>query len=45
MNDFIKSLNGVNDIDTISIKYRVFEKELKEFIEIGKEFSDEIYRI
>ncbi|KIA88572.1 hypothetical protein [Kaistella jeonii] len=48
MNSFLNLLDGeseVNKMDIITEKYRNFENELKEFIELGKKFSDEIYKL
>jgi hypothetical protein len=45
LNNFFSLMNGQNDIDVLSFQYRVFEAELKCFLELGKKFSDEIYKI
>jgi hypothetical protein len=45
MNGFLNSVDGKTDINKISEKYRNFENELKNFIQIGKKFSDEIYNL
>ena len=45
LNDYLGNLNGKSDMKEITITYLEFENELKSFIEIGKNFSDEIYKI
>ena len=45
MNRFFKLLDGRTEINKIETEYRNFEMELKNFIQIGKKFSDEIYKI
>ena len=45
LNNFFNTINGQQNTDEIKNKYQIFEKELKEFVEIGKKFSDEIYKL
>lgn len=45
LNAYLGNLNGKSDMIEIKNTYLTFENELKRFIEIGKNFSDEIYKI
>jgi hypothetical protein len=45
LNAYLGNLNGESDMTEITNTYLTFENELKSFIEIGKNFSDEIYKI
>jgi hypothetical protein len=45
LNKFFSLTNGNNEEGALSRQYNIFETELKRFIEIGKKFSDEIYKI
>jgi hypothetical protein len=45
LNAYLENLNGKGDMIKITNTYIIFENELKSFIKIGKNFSDEIYKI
>jgi hypothetical protein len=45
LNAYLKNLDGKSNMTEITNTYKSFENELKNFIEIGKKFSDEIYKI